>query len=613
LLLSALFSCLLLAYQTPEVSVNISVTQPTHHFAQVEMAFPAADSGSRAFQMAVWTPGSYKVRDYAKNVENFYASNGKGEALSWKKIDKTTWLVDANPGEPVVLGYSLFCYEHTVRTNYIDSFYGFLNGAPTVLREKGTPNVAYRLSIEVPEGWRVATALPRLQTNTFLADNYETLVDTPIALGPLRIREFEVAGIPHYWVIAGDVVMNESEMTQALQKLGEVTGALFDNQFPFDRYFFLSFFKPGARGGLEHENSTLVMADSTKMNTKDGWDYFLALMFHEYYHAWNVKAVRDAILWDPDLQQEVYTDLLWFHEGWTSYYDLALMVRAGFWGTKDYKKALVKDIQAYMMSSAAEVQSLAESSFNAWIHLYQPTRTRPNSQVNYYRDGSLAALGLDLVIRHRTKNEHSLDTVVKLLYERFGKSAQGIDYGHIRAVIEELAGTAAAKWTDTHVYQRERVPLDTVLGYAGVVLNREGKEKPEEQGPFRISDKVWLGVRTKEDGQVVTVDHVYRGENGWQAGLDFDDELIAINERRLNSENMKRILARHHVGDEVMVTVSRHGRLLEIPVKLTRDPGSWTLELKEDPNELEQAIFKAIFQPPEVKEPAEAEAPSAAQ
>lgn len=608
MLLSALFSCLMLVLNDgQEVNVKISVTEPTHHFAHIEMAFPAADSGNRAFQMAVWTPGSYKVRDYAKNIENLVATNGKGEVLQWRKLDKTTWQVESIPGEPVVISYKLFCYEHTVRTNYIDRFYGFLNGASTVLREKGAPGRAYKLTFETPEDWRVATALPRLQQQTFLADNYDTLVDSPIALGPLRTREFEVNGITHYWVIAGDVVMNESDMAESLQKMAEVTARLFDNKFPFDRYYFLSIFKPGARGGLEHENSTLVMADGTKMNTKEGWDYFLTLMFHEYYHAWNVKAIRDQVLWQPNYQEETYTDLLWFHEGFTSYYDQALMVRAGFWDEKAYKKALAKDLQAYMMSSAAEEQSLAESSFDAWIHLYQPTRTRPNSQVNYYRDGSLAAMGLDLLIRHRTKNQASLDQVVKLLYERFGTSAEGVDYAMIRAVIEEVGGTAAAKWADTYIYSRARIPLDTVLGYAGVEINREGKKKPDEEGPFRLGDAVWLGVKTKTKGSAVFVDHVYRDETGWQAGLDFDDELIAINDRRIDDANMKRILGRHHVGDEVTVTVSRNGRLLHLPLKLTRDPGTWTLEVKEQPSELEQAIYRAVFQSPEPNKLASAE------
>ncbi|QTD54002.1 M61 family metallopeptidase [Sulfidibacter corallicola] len=583
--------------KAPLVRASVSMEKPTTHFYQVEMVFPPTDATIRRLSMPTWIPGSYKIRDFAKNIEQFQAFDSSDKPLSWRKQDKATWAVEVPAGEALKVRYSLFAYEFSVRTSYLDSFYGFLNPASAFLYEEGKKHWGYRIKVKPAADWTIATALPKLDEHLFLADNLDVLIDSPMMFGPLRRHEFDVKGIPHYWVIAGDVNKNEAGMVEALQKIGTTVGDLFGD-FPFDRYYFLTAYRlDGARGGLEHANSTLVHANADHFRTRDGWDRFLSLMIHEYYHAWNVKAIRDQSLSEFDYQREQYTELLWLHEGWTSYYDTILMNRAGFWDAKRGLAEWSKVINGYNQRPGNHYQSLAEASFNAWIHYYHPSFTTKNSQTDYYRAGSLSGLALDLLIRHKSKNERSLDTVMARLYRDFGAQRKPINWDLVARILQEVGGKSAVNFLDTYIRQANPLPMEKFLGYAGIEV-AEAKVEETEEAPHQPPKPVSLGIQTKTKDDAVFVRHVWRGSSGWQAGLDFGDEILAINNRRVTASNYDKILQWSHPGDEIQVLVSRGNHILTVPVTLEEKQEVVKLKFDGDKaSDLQTSIFQALFPP----------------
>lgn len=587
------------------VRASVRMDRPEHHFYTVEMIFPASQLSRREVQMAVWTPGSYKIRDFAKNVEGFGAFDLNGNPLSWSKTNKSTWVIAAREDEAFKISYRVFAYEHTVRTSYLDKFYGFINPASVFFYEQN-PEYGYQIDILPPDGWQVVGALPQKGYNRFVADSWDQLVDAPFQFGRLRSHNFEVNGIPHLWVIAGDVNMDEPAMVRSLEKIGVTVGDLFGH-YPFDNYTIFSAFRlTGAGGGLEHQNSTMVMGSSMNFRDKRGWDRFLGLIIHEYVHAWNVKAIRDRVLGPFDYQKEVYTELLWMHEGWTSYYDDMLMARAGFWDEKELRKSWSRQIERYLNQPGKSVESLADASFDAWIHQYQPSETRGNSQISYYSAGALSGLALDLLIRNRSKNAYSLDDVLRTLYEDYGRQRKGIVMNDVIEVVSQYAGKAGKDFFYLYIMEANPLPLETYLEYAGLEMvfedpttasEKDESAEGEEPPPYQSNPKVDLGIRTRSRDGAVYVADVVRNGPGWQAGLDFHDEILAINDRRVDAQNYEKVLGWSRPGDEVVVVVSRLGKILYLPIQLEPAPRSLKLVPMEDADDLQQAIYTAMFKP----------------
>lgn len=594
---------MMLPVQNEHVRITVSMEDPTHHYYQIEMMFPARNMTRREIMMPAWTPGSYKIRDFARHVEAFTALDLNNTPLPWEKKDKATWEIQTNANQPFKVLYRVFSRDFTVRTNYLDSFYGFLNPGSTFFYEKDRMRFPHRIRVVTPEKWIAAVPLPKQGSQTYLADDWHQLVDSPMVFGPLRIHEFQVNDIVHRWVIAGEPNIDEDATIDAFKKIGESAGAMFGG-YPFNRYFFLTVFKPGnARGGLEHRNNTLVIYGADNLRDQKGWDGFLGLMIHEYFHAWNVMSIRDQVLMNLDYQDETYTKLLWVHEGWTSYYDQQLMARAGFWKPKRLLKAWADDIANYLKTPGVNEQSLVDASFNAWIHYYQRTEASNNAQVSYYSVGALAALSLDLMIRQQTRNSVSLDDVLVKLDRDYAAKGEGITIPIIMDVLEEMVGFAASKFILDYVMKPQPLPLEQTLGYAGIIFDTSNDEKKEKT--FETNPKVSMGITTRSDGDRVFVNQVRRDSNGWEAGLDFDDEILAINQRRVTKSNYEKILSWSYPGDEVQVLISRSGTVKNIAVRLQAKPNKLSLKRVEAPTKLQEEIYQAVFNPLGIEEKAE--------
>ncbi len=603
---AVLFLGMMFALEDAPVKAVVKMERPERHYYQVEMTFPAEENQRRELKMAVWTPGSYKVRDFARNVEQFQAFSEDGTPLSWQKIDKSTWVVAATSGAPFKITYQVFADELSVRTSYLDSFRGAINPASVFFYEPTKKQSPIDLNLSLPKGWSAACAMQERGPNRYQAANWDNLVDSPILVGALRRHDFEVRDIPHYWVVSGEVDMNETEMVESMRKIGETVGDIF-GAYPFSRYYFLSHFElEGAGGGLEHANSTLVHGSSMKMRTQDGWEGFLGLLFHEYFHAWNVKAIHDEVLGPFDYQQEVYTDLLWLHEGWTSYYNTILMGRAGFWDEKKLVKKVAEKVDRYLKSPGIDQQSLMDASFNAWIHQYQPTNASRNARVSYYPMGAMSGLAMDLLIRHKTRNKANLDDVLRRFYRYYALQGRSITWEDVELVLGDVGGKAAQDFLDKHIREANPLPLETCLGYAGLKLVYEDDEekKPEDKGdekdqakakPFSPNPKVSMGIDAGKQNGAMVIHWVRKDGAGWDAGLAMDDEILAFDNLRVTPGNYESLLGWHRPGDVVRVLVNRGGKLIEKSVKLQAKPKKLKLVREEEPSSLQNLIYDSLF------------------
>lgn len=585
--------CLALFTAQEQESVNalVKMDQPAQHYYQLEILFPASTEEARVLQMPVWTPGSYKIRDYAQHLERFQALDLEDKPLTWTKSDKTTWVVQAPKSLPFKIRYRVFAYELSVRNSYLNEEQGYINPASVFLYEKGHKARAVEVRVAPPEGWGVASPLEKIGIFRYRAKDFDELVDSPFQFGNFRRHEFLVNDIPHYWIIAGDVSLNETAMIEALKKVGTTLGDLF-GEYPFEHYYYFTQFHKRGGGGLEHKNNTMMISPSYSMRTSKGWNRFLGLAFHEYFHAWNVKAIRDKSLVDFDYQTENYTDLLWLHEGWTSYYDQILMGRAGFLDRKVQLKLLADSVGYYNRKPGVKQQSLAESSFNSWIHNYYPSPVSYNSRTSYYSEGAMAGFALDLLIRHQTNNEKSLDDVMRLLYKHSTEHGF-IDSSVVTQVVGDVGGTIATDFLRTYVETPNRLPLAMFLEYAGLEIDVQ--KEPEEKPPHAPNPIVETGMRVSKKDQVVTVSRVVENSPAWDAGISIDDEILAINKRRVDSGTYDEVLALSRPGDQVDVLISRRQQIMTLPLKLEEKPKKLKIKPAKESTELEKAIFEALF------------------
>ncbi|MDJ0836243.1 MAG: PDZ domain-containing protein [Acidobacteriota bacterium] len=620
--------CLLFLFAQSEdaaVKSTVRMERPEHHFYQVEIVFPKDDKILREIKMADWTPGSYKIRDFARNVEQFQAFDPDEKPLTWVKTDKSTWVVNVPDKTAFKISYLVFAYEFTVRTSYLDNSYGFINPASVFFYEPEKIDHPYEVQVYPAQGWSADTSMSKRGTNLYRADDWDELVDSPILFGEFSRHNFDVRGIPHYWLIAGETNMNVPGMVNAMKKIGETVGDVFGG-YPFANYYIFSCFRlDGAGGGLEHRNSTMVFGTADAFRDKKGWDRFLGLIIHEYFHAWNVKAIRDKSLGPFDYQKENYTNLLWVHEGWTSYYDTLLMARAGFWSDKDLLADFAKSLDSYLKRPGVKQQSLYSASFNAWIHLYQPNETTGNSRISYYSGGAMSGLALDLLIRHKTRNEGSLDDVMRILYQEYAQQGRNIDFSILTETLTGVMGEDITPFLDKHIRQPNPFDWETLLGYAGLEMTYEKPKKKEngedaesngddaeetenesneteeadaedEPKPYEANPKVTMGITTRNRDDAVIIRDVLRDGPGWTAGLDFGDEIIAINGRRVRG-NIDKVLSWSRPGDEVQVLLSRGNKIMTLPVKLDPKKEKLRLVLNENATELEKKIYDALFNP----------------
>ncbi|KAB8332355.1 M61 family metallopeptidase [Scytonema tolypothrichoides VB-61278] len=541
----------------PAIYYQVAMPKPETHLFEVTLRLVDYSSPILNLKLPVWTPGSYLVREYAKHLQDF-AAFANDLPLSWQKISKNHWQIKTSDVSEITIKYRIFANELSVRTNHLDSSHGYFNGAALFFRILGWEAEPIQVTIVPPHPeWQVTTALPpvRQKVNTFCASDFDTLVDSPFEIGLHQLHHFEVLGKPHELAIWGKGNFQLQQMIADIAKIIEVEARMFGG-LPYQRYVFLLHLFAQAYGGLEHKNSCALIYQRNGFRDRDKYERFMQLVAHEFFHLWNVKRIRPKELEVFDYDQENYTSSLWFCEGTTSYYDLLIPLRAGIYDAKSFLNNLSKEITRHETTPGRKVQSLAESSFDAWIKLYRPDANSGNSQISYYLKGEMVSLLLDLLIRSRSRNQRSLDDVMLKMWHQFGKDEIGYTPQQLQSVIEFIAGVDLTDFFNSYIDKTEDLPFNEYLKPFGLQLVEEKDEEP------------LLGVKVNSENGRELIKFVDANSPAQFAGIDPGDELLAIDGLRVMANGLGDRLKDYQPKDTIQVTIFRQDELRTLPVTL---------------------------------------------
>jgi predicted metalloprotease with PDZ domain len=578
------------------INYTIFPVDPAAHLFEVTLTVDAPDPEGQTFSLPAWIPGSYMIREFARHIVRIHAESA-GKPVALTKLDKHTW--QAAPCERrLVLRYEVYAWDLSVRAAHLDQTHGFFNGTSVFLSVQGQEHLPHAVDIRRPAGdqyraWRVATALPELKARrygfgTYIAADYDELIDHPVEMGSFELATFKAHGVPHDVVITGQVPnLDMARLTVDLEKVCEAQIALFEprtKRAPMDRYVFMTLAVGDGYGGLEHRASTALICSRADLPVKgkkemsDGYRTYLGLCSHEYFHTWNVKRIKPAMFAPYDLRTEGHTSLLWLFEGFTSYYDDLMLVRSGVIDETAYFKLIAKTINGVLRGSGRTKQSVAESSFDAWTKYYRQDENSPNAVVSYYTKGSLIGLALDLTIRAETGGKRSLDDAMRALWQRYGRdfyegAGRGVTEAEVEALFDKVTGLRLKRFFDRYVRGTQDLPLDKLLESFAV-----------DSDDNRKNAKPGFGIRTSREGNDLKIANVYEGGAAHRAGMSAGDILVAVNDLRVSASNLDTLLGRYRSGDPVTLHVFRRDELMRFDVTLASDDAAQTaLNAQEKP------------------------------
>jgi predicted metalloprotease with PDZ domain len=553
------------AAAVPDIGFTVSMPRPYTHLLEVEMRVGRAGGGPVDLLMPVWTPGSYLVREFERQVQDFAAKDGSGHELPWTKVNKNTWRVQTGGARDFNVSYRVYANELTVRTNELNDQHAFWNNAALLMYVNGQLSAPATLRVLPPLGWKVATGLPEVanQKNTFSAENFDILYDSPVEVSNFKVLSFEVKGIPHRIVIDGEGNYDPERMRRDVQKIVETEAALMGD-IPYKNYTFLLHLRTTGGGGLEHLNSTALTFPRFAFRPDAGYRGFLGLVAHEFFHLWNVKRIRPDALGPFDYTGENYTKLLWVAEGGTEYYSNLAMRRAGFVSDKDMLGQLARGFQNLQNTPGRLEMSVEEASFDAWIKYYRADENSVNSQISYYDKGAILCALLDLEIRRRSGNAKSLDDVMRFLYTDFYKKGRNYTPEDFQRVAEQMAGGSLEQFFARYVRGREELDYNASLEAAGLRLET-GRNTGGAESAAR---KAYFGADLSQDGERLMVRRVYAGAPAYEQGLNTNDQVMALDNIRVNNEGFNARLSEKRPGDVLHLTIFRSDDLRTLDIKL---------------------------------------------
>ncbi|MDE2607560.1 MAG: M61 family metallopeptidase [Burkholderiales bacterium] len=561
---------------------RVEAAAPAAHLFHATLTVPRPQAGQRV-SLPAWIPGSYLVREFARHLQKLSARQD-GRPVALQQLDKATWQADCAPDSPLVLSYEVYAFDNSVRTAWLDAQRGFFNGTSLCLRVHDQEQRPHELELVAPRAfphWEAATGLPPLKVGkrgfgSYRAADYDELVDCPVELGPFFSAEFRAGGVPHRVVVAGATEAFDAERLVAdMQKICETQIRFWHDRRrpPFRNYVFLLNAVDDGYGGLEHRNSTALICARRDLPRRgdprkgDGYVTLLGLVSHEYFHTWNVKRLRPAEFERYDYTQENYSSLLWFFEGFTSYYDDLLLRRAGLVDDTAYLKLLTKTCNQVLQTPGREVQSVAQSSFDAWVKYYRQDENTANATVSYYTKGALVALCFDLTLRQ--EGHASLDDVMRALWRRC--EAGPMTEADFAAVLRELGGRAYTRELAAWVHGTRELPLKDLLERLGISVLEE---------PAQLQQR--LGIRATET-QGIVLKNVLRGGASEQAGFAAGDEWVGVEVAgqgwRLAKLDDLLLYAGPH--RKVTALVARDRRLLRLELALPPAVTTWRLALRD--------------------------------
>lgn len=579
------------------IRYSVSFPAPHTHYVEVEARVPTSGAADVDLMMAVWTPGSYLVREYAKHVDDLTAQTPDGKKLGVSKTRKNRWRIATGGADEVRVSYRVYGRTMSVQMNWIDDSFALLNGAATFLTLADDVSRPHEVTVEPAQGWKSVIAglpdAPGGKPNHFLAEDFDELVDGPIYAGNPAVYEFEVDGVPHLLVNEGegglwDGPRSAKDVEAIVRVQRDFWGFL-----PYKRYVFFNILGESG-GGLEHKNSTVLMASRWATRTRSSYLGWLNLVSHEFFHVWNVKRLRPIELGPFDYENEVQTPSLWIAEGITAYYDRLFVRRAGLCTTAEFlagdppsfgNDQTLSEVERLQTTHGRLVQSLADSSLDTWIKLYRRDENTPNMSISYYVKGAVVAFLLDAKIRKTTEGAKSLDDVMRLAYPRYSGET-GFTAEQFEAMASEVAGTDLSDFFDRAIRSTEELDYDEAFDWFGL---RFSKDKNRKATSSKKRAKGWLGISAKnEDGRLM-VTQVKRETPGYEAGFNVGDEILGIGEDRIPAGQWSKRLEYFEPGDKVSILIARRDRFRRLEATFGQEPPrDWTLEALPTPSDAQK-------------------------
>ncbi len=583
------------------------------HLFQVTLTI-AQPAALQRVALPVWIPGSYLVREFAKNLQGLHATQS-GAPLAVEQLDKCSWQIACVPGQALVLRYEVYAHDNSVRSAWLDASRGFFNGTSLFLKVDGQETLPHLLELPAPKavkGWSVATGLKPKKINAqgfglYEAADYDELVDCPVEMGVFWSGSFKARGVPHRFVVAGAPPSFDGERLLAdTQKIcvAEIRFWHGNKKPPHTNYLFMLNVVDDGYGGLEHRNCTALICTRKDLprlgesKVSDGYTTLRGLISHEYFHTWNVKRLRPAEFESYQYERENYTELLWFFEGFTSYYDDLLLRRAGLLDNAAYLKLLTKTVNQVLQAPGRLVQSVAQASFDAWVKYYRPDENTPNATISYYAKGALVALCCDLTLRAEGRASHNatLDDVMRDLWKR----CQGgpLREADVAAALQAAGGRTFASELQDWVHGKGELPLKELLEQHGVAVQQE---------PAQLAQR--LGLRVSET-QGVQIKTVLRDSAAERAGFSAGDEWLGVEPISANTRSAKAaaktaaknappaasalqsgwrmnrlddLLLYAGQAEKVRVLLARDKRLLQLELSLPPAQTTWRLAVQDAP------------------------------
>ena len=573
------------AQQNPpiDISYTVAMPRPHTHLLEIDVAIkrPIAGPQQELLIMPVWTPGSYMVREFARHVQDFTATDAASQPLKWEKTNKDTWRVTTGGAREWHARYSVYANELSVRTSELNSSHAFWNNANILMYPEGQLQNPSTVRVVAPDVWKVATGLPAVlgQKNTFRAENFDVLYDSPFEVSNFKTLIFNVKGVAHRIVIDGEGNYDGERMRRDVQKIVETEVELMGGEVPYKDYTFILHLRSDTGGGLEHLNSTALgyprfglrvqpgdratSAAPNAANTTREYRGFLSIVAHEFFHLWNVKRIRPDALGPFDYTQENYTKVLWVAEGITDYYaDLALR-RAGLISENEFLSATARAMQSIQDTPGRLVQNVEESSFDSWIKYYRQDENAINSQISYYDKGAMLGLLLDLEIRKRSNGTKSLDDVMRYLYTEFFKKNRNYGPADFQKACELMAGGSLDEFFNKFVRGTVELDYNAALEAAGLRL-----ETNAPASGAASSDRTLFGADVAQEDDRLMVRRVYAGSPAYEQGLNAGDQIVALDNMRVTRDFFNARLAEKKPGDYANLTIFRFDDLSTLLIKL---------------------------------------------
>ncbi len=580
------------------ITYSVSVERPSEHRAQFALEIPDVRTPFVDLVLPVWVPGSYYIQNTARAVREVRAwTPGRGRALPVERVEKARWRVSTDGVDRIEVAYTVYGHQMITEALDVTPEHWFLNAALCLPYVQGRKDEPMEVVLHLPDGWRAYSELREVAHHPLRlrAEDYDELVDSPIDCGTPVELSTVAAGIPHRIVLCGPGGNYEPHrIEEDLRRIAEATIRLFGGS-PLARYTWFFHLHEISDGALEHRSSVSAVVPRTTFRPASAYRWFLLLAAHEYFHLYNVKRIRPKVLGPFDYTKETYTRLLWAMEGTTDYYAHLLLRRSGLVSAEKFLEMIAKEARRLLLTPGRAVTDLESASLQTWVDFYQPYEESVNQSVSYYVKGSLVSLCLDLEIRHRTENRHSLDSVFRTLWTDFGVPGRGLEEGQLLPVMESVTGLTLQPFFDRYIRGTEELDLAAFSRHAGLEFRpKEKSREPEDDEPAG-----YLGLEYEDLRGHVRVTRVLDGGPARRAGISPGDELVAMNGVKVTHRDFAKMLETTPAGTEVSLSVFRRGWLTTLPATMGKSPpDSYEFAPVADPSPLARRIFESWLESP---------------